>query len=50
MTSVLFTLGRWLILTDNQLTALPRSVGQCTNLRKCMLTNNQLAALPDEMV
>ena len=40
----------WLILTDNQLTALPRSIGQCTNLRKCMLTNNQLAALPDEMV
>lgn len=40
----------WLILTDNQLTSLPRSIGQCTNLRKCMLTNNRLAALPDEMV
>ena len=32
----------WLILTDNLLTSLPRSIGQCTNLRKCMLTNNRL--------
>jgi len=40
----------WLILTDNRLTSLPRSIGQCTNLRKCMLTNNRLASLPDEMV
>ena len=32
----------WLILTDNRLTSLPRSIGQCTNLRKCMLTDNRL--------
>ena len=32
----------WLILTDNRLTSLPRSIGQCTNLRKCMLTDSRL--------
>lgn len=40
---------RWLILTDNTLTALPRSIGKCERLEKCMLAGNQLKALPEEM-
>lgn len=40
---------RWLILTDNRLTVLPRSIGKCEKLQKCMLAGNQLEALPDEM-
>ena len=37
---------RWLILTDNQLQALPESLGQCARLQKLMLSCNQLQALP----
>ncbi|ROV91355.1 hypothetical protein VMCG_09672 [Cytospora schulzeri] len=40
---------RWLILTDNRLTALPRSIGKCERLQKCMLAGNQLQTLPEEM-
>lgn len=40
---------RWLILTDNKIEALPRSIGECSRLQKCMLSGNQLRALPDEM-
>lgn len=40
---------RWLILTDNKLTDLPKSIGQCGRLQKCMLAGNQLQALPEEM-
>ena len=40
----------WLILTDNQLQALPDSIGSLTNLRKCMLASNQLRTLPPSMV
>lgn len=40
---------RWLILTDNKLTALPRSIGGCVRLQKCMLAGNQLSSLPEEM-
>ena len=40
----------WLILTDNKLTALPKSIGKLAGLKKCMLSNNKLAALPDEIV
>jgi hypothetical protein len=40
---------RWLILTDNRLTALPAQIGQCTRLQKLMLAGNQLQSLPDEM-
>lgn len=40
---------RWLILTNNRITKLPASIGQCHRLQKCMLAGNQLTALPDEM-
>ena len=37
----------WLILTDNQLTALPKSIGKLSGLKKCMLAANrrELASL-----
>jgi len=41
---------RWLILTNNQITTLPSSIGQCHRLQKCMLAGNLLTSLPDEMV
>ncbi|MFG5777387.1 leucine-rich repeat-containing protein kinase family protein [Comamonas sp. J-3] len=37
---------RWLILTDNQLSELPPTLGQRPRLQKLMLACNQLAALP----
>lgn len=40
---------RWLILTDNKLAALPKSIGRCERLQKCMMAGNQLTCLPDEM-
>lgn len=40
---------RWLILTDNKLTSLPRSIGKCARLQKCMLAGNELDSLPEEM-
>ncbi|MBG8556435.1 leucine-rich repeat-containing protein kinase family protein [Hymenobacter guriensis] len=40
---------RWLILTDNQLTALPPEIGRSGRLRKLMLAGNQLTHLPPEM-
>ena len=40
---------RWLILTNNQLTQLPSSIGQLSKLQKCMLAGNQLQSLPDEL-
>lgn len=40
---------RWLIMTDNKLSSLPRSIGQCDRLQKCMLAGNQLQSLPVEM-
>lgn len=40
---------RWLIMTDNKLTALPKSIGKCERLQKCMLAGNQLESLPEEM-
>ena len=39
----------WLILTDNQLTDLPKSIGNCKYLQKCALAGNQLKTLPPEM-
>ncbi|MDV3348551.1 protein kinase [Leptolyngbyaceae cyanobacterium CCMR0082] len=40
---------RWLILTNNQLTSLPKSIGKLSKLQKCMLAGNQLRSLPDEL-
>jgi hypothetical protein len=40
---------RWLILTDNKLPSLPRSIGKCERLQKCMLAGNRLQTLPGEM-
>jgi len=40
---------RWLILTDNEVEALPPEIGNCTQLQKLMLAGNQLRALPAEL-
>ncbi|UOR06315.1 leucine-rich repeat-containing serine/threonine-protein kinase [Hymenobacter aerilatus] len=40
---------RWLILTDNQLQAVPPELGNCRELQKLMLAGNQLTELPDTM-
>ncbi|MBW4659168.1 MAG: leucine-rich repeat-containing serine/threonine-protein kinase [Drouetiella hepatica Uher 2000/2452] len=40
---------RWLILTNNRLEQLPRSIGKLTNLQKLMLAGNKLRSLPHEM-
>ena len=37
---------RWLVLTDNQISELPSTLGNCTSLQKLMLAGNQLRALP----
>jgi serine/threonine protein kinase len=41
---------RGIILTDNQLTELPTSIGQYTQLQKIMLAGNQLQSLPRELL
>jgi hypothetical protein len=40
---------RWLILTNNHISSLPASIGQCYRLQKCMLAGNCLVSLPEEM-
>lgn len=40
---------RWLILTDNELQALPPEIGGCGRLQKLMLAGNQLRELPVEL-
>lgn len=40
---------RWLILTDNQIEALPPEIGACTQLQKLMLAGNRLQTLPAEL-
>lgn len=40
---------RWLILTNNEIKEIPRSIGLCGRLQKCMLAGNQLCSLPVEM-
>lgn len=40
---------QWLILTDNRIQQLPRSIGQCLQMQKLMLAGNQLTDLPDEL-
>ena len=40
---------RWLILTGNQLSALPPEIGACPELQKVALSGNLLSTLPAEM-
>lgn len=40
---------RWLILTDNKIKLLPKSLGRLKYLQKCMLAGNQLTHIPSEM-
>ncbi len=40
---------RWLILTDNKISALPDSMGSLATLQKLMLAGNKLTELPDSM-
>jgi tRNA A-37 threonylcarbamoyl transferase component Bud32 len=40
---------RWLILTDNALQAIPRTIGRCHILQKLMLSGNALRMLPEEI-
>lgn len=40
---------RWLILTNNLIEELPKSIGKCYRLQKCALAGNKLKALPQEM-
>ncbi|KAH9995688.1 outer arm dynein light chain 1 [Xylariaceae sp. FL0662B] len=40
---------RWLILTNNEIESIPKSIGECSRLQKCMLSGNRLRCLPDEM-
>ncbi len=40
---------RWLILTNNCITQLPKSIGECKRLQKFPLAGNQLTELPEEM-
>lgn len=40
---------RWLILTNNMISALPASIGDCYRLEKLMLAGNRLTALPEEL-
>ncbi|MEN8147555.1 MAG: protein kinase [Campylobacterota bacterium] len=39
----------WLILTDNKIEVLPRSMGELSRLRKFPVAGNQLTTLPQEM-
>ncbi len=39
----------WLILTDNKLKTLPRSIGKLQKLQKFPLAGNRIETLPDEM-
>jgi len=39
----------WLILTDNKIKKLPKSIGDSIGLQKCALAGNLIEYLPDEM-
>ncbi|MFK7979912.1 MAG: leucine-rich repeat-containing protein kinase family protein [Saprospiraceae bacterium] len=39
----------WLILTDNKIKKLPKSIGKCRLLQKCGLAGNRIEKLPIEM-
>ena len=41
---------QWLILTDNQLTTLPTTIGKCTKLQKLMLSGNMIKSIPQEIL
>ena len=40
---------KWLILTDNKIEKLPKSIGDCRLLQKCALAGNLIEELPVEM-
>ena len=40
---------RWLILTDNKIEKLPKSIGDCHLLQKCALAGNRIESLPAEL-
>lgn len=39
----------WLILTDNKINELPKTIGKCQWLQKCALSGNRIEVLPPEM-
>lgn len=41
---------RWLILTNNQIEVIPKSLGNCYRLQKLALAGNKIKELPTEMV
>ncbi len=40
---------RWLILTNNKIDHLPKSIAECTHMQKLMLAGNKLKSLPEGM-
>jgi hypothetical protein len=40
---------KWLILTDNKIEKLPKSIGDCQLLKKCLLAGNFIEELPAEI-
>lgn len=40
---------RWLILTNNNIAALPAEIGNCHRMQKLMLAGNQLTSLPQQL-
>lgn len=40
---------RWLILTNNKLTQIPTSIGNCWNMQKLALAGNRLTSLPKSL-
>ncbi len=39
----------WLILTDNKIKVLPKSLGKLHRLQKCALAGNQIKTIPEEI-
>jgi len=46
---ILSTSISWLILTDNRIATLPKSMGKLIKLQKCALAGNKIKELPQEM-
>ncbi|SDR66586.1 Protein kinase domain-containing protein [Polaribacter sp. KT25b] len=40
---------KWLILTNNEIKKIPKSIGDCLLLQKCTIAGNQIEELPSEM-